>query len=165
MTEEEKRNYFCHIHTNLFSQSKCHHCYRGMCHTCLHNNSTICPDCIRTQFLTGDQYKNQKEISYILSIGLGVTLLFHVYQYYTISEIYNNFNFLESLLYVLLGTLTAISAYYMYSEVTIIRDVSKIPFIGGKLVLLLILISLVIGIPLLYLLYKIAVFLRHHLFS
>ncbi|WP_299249248.1 hypothetical protein [uncultured Aquimarina sp.] len=165
MTEEEKRNYFCHTHTNLFSQSKCHHCYRGMCHTCLHQNHTICPDCRRTQFLTGDQYKNQKEISYILSIGIGVALSFHIYQCYTISDIYTSFKFLESLLYVLIGTLTAISAYYMYSEVTIIREVSKIPFIGGKLALLLILISLIIGIPLLYLLYKIAIFLKYRMFS
>ncbi|MFD2564857.1 hypothetical protein [Aquimarina rubra] len=165
MTEEEKQNYFCHTHTNLFSQSKCHNCYRGMCHTCLHNNPTICPDCVRTRFLAGDQYKNQKEISYMLSIGAGVALLFHIYQCYTISGIYTSFNFLESLLYVFLGSLTAISAYYMYSEVTIILEISKIPFIGGKLALLLILISLVIGIPLLYLLYKIVVFIKHSLFS
>ncbi len=50
MTEEEKRSYFCHTHTNLFSQGKCHNCYKGMYHTCLNNNSTIRPDCIKTQF-------------------------------------------------------------------------------------------------------------------
>ncbi|SEM26755.1 hypothetical protein SAMN04487910_4590 [Aquimarina amphilecti] len=160
MTKEEKQHYFCHTHPNLFAQSKCHSCYKGMCHTCLHTNSTLCASCLKSNFLTGNLYKNQKELIYIFSIGLAIGLLYHIYQCVTIAGIYSNFNFSKDLLYVTLGTLSAISAYYMYSEVTLISEVSKIPFIGGKLALLLIIISLVIGVPLFYLLYKILLFIK-----
>lgn len=165
MTEEEKQHYFCHTHHNLFSQKNCHSCNRGMCYTCLHHNPTTCPDCLKTNFLTSDHYKNQKEISYILGIGLGATLIFHVYQWYSINNIYDTIHFLENLLVVLGISLSAISAYYMYSEVTLIKDVQKIPFIGSKLALLMIVISLVIGIPMLYLVYKIFIFLKVHFLS
>ncbi|WP_108802587.1 hypothetical protein [Aquimarina sp. Aq107] len=159
MTEQEKQKHFCHSHPNLFAQSRCNNCFKGMCHTCIHNNPTLCTACLKSSFLTGDQYKNQKELIYILSIGLGVGLLYHIYQFTTIKHLYNNFNFVNDLLYVTIGTLTVISAYYMYSETTIISDIRKIPFIGGKLALLLIIFSLVIGIPLFYLLYKISLFI------
>ncbi|MBQ4805395.1 hypothetical protein J8L88_21215 [Aquimarina sp. MMG015] len=159
MTEEEKQKYFCHTHRNLFAQSRCNNCFKGMCHTCVHNNPTLCAACLKNNFITGSQYKNQKELIYILSISLGIGLLYHIYQCVTIADIYSNFNFSKDLLYVTLGTLSVISAYYMYSEVTLISKVSKIPFIGGKLAFLLIIFSLVIGIPLFYLLYKILIFI------
>lgn len=72
MTEQEKQKHFCHSHPNLFAQSRCNNCFKGMCHTCIHNNPTLCTACLKSSFLTGDQYKNQKELIYILSIGLGL---------------------------------------------------------------------------------------------
>jgi len=112
-----------------------------------------------------DQYKIQKEIGYILALGLGVALLFHIYQYLSITDIYNTNDFLGNLLYVFIAAISAVSAYYMYREVSIIDDLRKIPFIGGKLTLMVIILSLVLGIPIMYLLYKIFVLLKLHFLS
>ena len=63
------------------------------------------------------------------------------------------------------GALSVISCYYMMRETEIFSSVGKIPFIGFKLSIVLMVLILVTGIPILYMLYKTILLLKSGYFK
>lgn len=160
MKDEEKEAYFCHIHTNLFSQKKCKECYRGMCFTCLDMDKEYCPSCKRSMYLGGDTYKNIKAIKGMLIVALVVLALAHAYQYSNDVHIYENLEFIKNLGIVLFFTISIGFAFFLYEDTEILNEIREVPFIGLKLMLATLIITVVLGIPVFYFLYKIYLLLK-----
>lgn len=147
MKDTDKARYFCSTHPNLFSQKRCNSCGGGMCYTCIHTHETLCGDCQRSIYHVSDAYAYKKEGLWMLSAGVFTISLFLVY--YHLIETHALYTQTELLLAFLFGS-NVIAAYYFLNKTTIVRDVNKVPFIGFKLALLVLVLIFVSGLPLLY---------------
>ena len=160
MKEEEKEAYFCHTHTNLFSRQKCKECYRGMCYTCLSIDQEYCPSCRQSSYFNGDAYKNLKAIRGMLIVAAIALILMHTYQYNTDVHVYENLDFIKNLGITLYFTISIGFAFFLFEDTEILSETRKIPFIGFKLMLVVLIATVIIGIPVLYFLYKIYLLLK-----
>ncbi|MEP0266788.1 hypothetical protein [Dokdonia sp.] len=160
MKDEEKEAYFCHTHPNLFSQKKCKECYRGMCYTCLSMDEDHCSDCRRSSYLSGDTHKNIKAIRGMLIVAVIVLILTHVYQYKNDVQVYENLDFIKNLGITLFYTISIGFAFFLYEDTDILDEIRKVPFIGFKLMLATLIITVVLGLPVFYFLYKIYLLLK-----
>ncbi|WP_157957343.1 hypothetical protein [Winogradskyella tangerina] len=159
-----KALYFCHTHPNLFLQKQCESCRRGMCHTCIVNHPKYCPDCLKQLRRTSTTYEDLRALysvligSLIISSIIGVLLVYH----------YNNnvdFPLTKYLLITVFGALTVTSGFFMLRNSEFLSTVSKVPFIGFKLSLLLLILILFSGLPILYMLYKAILILKDNYFN
>ena len=149
-----KALYFCHTHSNLFSQKNCNVCGRGMCHTCIHRNSNCCPSCIKDLKKSKQGYLLKNEVLITIGIALLASLIFHYYQFHHTDKLYNSFEFLPDLSLVFLYSLSAVGSVYMMRTHSFIDDIKSIPFIGFKLALIVLLLTIASCIPVLYILYN-----------
>lgn len=154
LRDTEKALYFCNAHPNLFSQQNCNRCSRWMCHTCVHNNSTICADCLNSSFLGSETHATKEQSKHILISGLITLTIFLVINYFDKNgfEIDSAFYF-NSLIAFLFG-LSITCTHCMMRDTDFMEEIRKIPFIGFKLALFILLLIFISGIPILYFLYK-----------
>lgn len=146
----EKALYFCHTHPNLFLQQQCKACKRGMCHTCIHNNKDYCESCAKSLFKSSRQYEHLTEVKQMLIAGI---IVFGITSFYTYSagppidtfELFLGFYF----------GITIMAIYFVLSKTDVFSTITKIPFIGWKLAIILLALTAVTGGPLLYFIYKI----------
>ena len=160
----QKALYFCHTHPNLFLQKKCEGCKRGMCHTCIYNNLNYCSDCLRTQKRFSSNTKDKKELFNTLIFAVVIScvivlLLFHK------TNINPHYPLTKYVLIAFVISLSASNCYYLFQKTTLLSDVNKIPFIGFKLSILIIVLVVASGLPILYLIYKSALLLKTHYFN
>lgn len=152
MSNTEKARFFCHTHTNLFLQKHCKQCGRGMCHTCLHNNNTFCPSCIKEFYLSSEAHANKKEILWMLGAGILVYSIFISLQFHENNTNYPDF-YSESFLAFFLGT-SLCGTYFFIRDHEIMSTIRKVPFIGFKLSIIVLIIIIITGIPIFFQLYK-----------
>ncbi|WP_299762163.1 hypothetical protein [uncultured Dokdonia sp.] len=160
MNEQEKEAYFCHTHTNLFSQKKCNECYRGMCYTCLNMDENICPSCRNYSYKQGDFYKNKRLVIGMLIIAGVILALVHAYQYNTNVYVYDNAAFIGVLGIVLFYTISVGFSYFLFEDTDILSEIRKVPFLGFKLMIATLIVTIIIGLPVFYFLNKVYLLLR-----
>ncbi len=160
MKDGEKEAYFCHTHTHLFSQNRCKECFRGMCFTCLHMDKEYCPSCKQSSYLSGDTYKNLKAVRGMLIVAAVALILMHAYQYSTNEQVYENLDFITNLGITLYFTISIGFVFFLFEDTEILGDIRKVPFLGFKLMLATLIGTIIIGIPVLYFLYKIYLLLK-----
>ncbi len=144
-----KALYFCHTHPNLFLQKKCKGCHRGMCHTCINNHNDYCQSCLKSFFKGSSLHQNQKQVLRMFVSGIFLSLIVFGYQMLKLQPIKVNYLILGFCLGVSL-----MSMYYIMRQTNIYAEVSKVPFIGGKLAIVLLILTTVSGGPFLYFIYK-----------
>ncbi|WP_299274043.1 hypothetical protein [uncultured Psychroserpens sp.] len=150
-----KAQFFCHTHPNLFLQKRCKGCRRGMCHTCINQHNDYCSSCLRQSFKLSSAYENQRQIIRMVCSGIIVGLIVLAYQLF-VSKIINY-------PYLLLGFgigISIMSMYYIMGRTDVFSEISKIPFIGGKLAMATLVLTAISGGPILYFLYKIGMQLK-----
>jgi hypothetical protein len=147
MKDTDKARYFCYTHPNLFSQKRCSSCGGGMCYTCINKHETLCSDCQRSIYRVSDAYAYKKEGLWML--GTGVLTLSLFLAYYHITETQIIYSQTDVLLAFLFGS-NVIASYYFLSKTTIVKEVNKVPFIGFKLALIVLVLIFITGLPLLY---------------
>jgi hypothetical protein len=154
MTDLDKSHYYCHTHSNLFSQQTCEICYRGMCHTCIQNNESICPSCLKKSYFGSTYQQNKKNLIWIRGSGLIGRVLFLLYSGYGTSvELTNNFN--KGAFMAFLGGANFTATHYFLEDNDFIEKVKNFPFFGFQLSVVVLIFIFVTGIPILYFIYKI----------
>ena len=149
----QKALYFCHTHPNLFLQKKCTSCKRGMCHTCIYNNPNYCSDCLSKQKRFSSNYKDKKNIlnSIVFAVIVSSLIAFLIF-----NQAQNTTDY-PCIKYISISFLIALSVsncYYLFQGTEILSEVKKVPFIGFKLSLLILILVVASGLPILYMLYK-----------
>jgi len=155
MTEEEKARYYCGTHPNLFSQKKCNGCNRGMCFTCIDLNNEYCSSCFKYSILDNLYFKSLKEIKGITIIAILVLIIAHLIQYFSNNNIYEDYIFLKNLGLTLFYTISIAYAFILFEGTDFLDDIRKIPFIGFKLMLGILILTVIAGIPVFYFVYKV----------
>lgn len=133
-----------------------------MCHTCIHNNSDFCHSCLKQTFRSGSQYENQQMVFRMFVSGIVISSISLAYQLMS-SEL---IDYLNLFLWFCFGV-SVMSMYYISSKTDVYSETSKVPFIGAKLAIVLLILTTVSGGPFLYFLYKTflvgkAAYLKHN---
>lgn len=155
---------FCHTHPNLFLQQHCKNCKRGMCHTCIHNNRDYCTECLSDFKRLGSSHEDKKQILTALILAISTSFLVSISLFYSNYTIQNS-PITESVLITFFATLSIVSCYYLFQESDIFSSINKIPFIGFKLSMLLLIFLIISGLPILYLFYKSVLLIRTYYFK
>ena len=133
-----------------------------MCCTCKHNNSKVCPACLKQSYYSGDIHKSKGELIAIFFSGIATLTLFLLYQYMDRGQF---FIYEEYVIHSIIAFLVGISisgAYFMLRNTNTMSEISEIPFFGGKLSIIFLVIIVVTGAPALYFLYKLFQFVHHN---
>lgn len=154
MTDSDKALYYCYTHTNLFSQRECSRCNLGMCHTCLQNHSTICPNCLKGKRQSSIGHKYKKQLLWSLGSGLVGAVLFMLYTYYGNGLIELNRDFFKGLAITFLFGVNFTAAHYFLEDNDFIERIKSFPFFGFQLALLVLIFIFLTGIPIIYFVYK-----------
>ncbi|WP_353780162.1 hypothetical protein [Winogradskyella sp. 3972H.M.0a.05] len=160
----EKALYFCHTHPNLFLQKHCAGCGRGMCHTCIHHDERLCPSCNKELYRSSSHYENKNRVIRALGFAVIVSLAVPAYYLYYQYSMDNN-EFAANYFLVFLIGFSLAGMHYMMQDTTFIQDIRSIPFIGFKLGIIVLILLIVSGVPIFFLLYKIAILVKHHWFN
>lgn len=135
-----------------------------MCHTRIHNNSELCPSCLKQSYRSSGTYTNKNEL--IKVMGFAVIIASIVPFYYHFSNLsLNTKDFIESLLMVFYFSTSVAGAHYILKDTDFIDEIRKIPFIGFKLSIILLAIIVVCGIPIFFMPYKLLKILKNHFFK
>ena len=159
-----KALYFCHTHPNLFLQKQCESCRRGMCHTCIVDHPKYCPDCRKQLRRTHSSYEDVRSLYSALIGGLVISSVIAAFLIYN----YNTGTIFPLTKYLLIGIFAAFTitcAFYMLRNSEFLSTVGKVPFIGFKLSIVLLILILVSGLPILYMLYKAFLVLNDNYFK
>lgn len=156
MKDENKTIYYCHTHPNLFLQQLCKVCNKGMCYTCINNDTTICPKCLKVSYLGSKTYAYKKELISMFGTGLIMLSIFFAFTYFSNINIYES---LVDYLLVFLFGLSVTGTHYLLRDTDFMGDIRKVPFIGFKLTLIVLGLIFVTGIPIIYFLYKLFKFI------
>jgi len=154
MKDTDKALYYCHTHPNLFLQQHCKVCRKGMCRTCIDYNSTTCTECLRESYIGSKTYAYKKELAWMMVSGIFTLALFFTYTYVSNIDIYDSS--LDYLLVFLFG-LSITGTHYLLRDTDFMGDIRKVPFIGFKLSIIVLLLIFVTGIPIIYFLYKLLI--------
>jgi len=154
-----KALYFCHKHPNLFAQSKCKSCKRGMCHTCTHHNENFCSDCLKQNKKFSSTNEDVQDLKVALIASAVLTTFFTVLIFYKKSNT-PDFQLTTNFFIIFYLSLSAVNFYLLLKNTQIVNTISKMPFIGFKLAIVLVLLILGSGLPILYMLYKITIVAR-----
>lgn len=148
-----KALYFCNKHPNLFAQAKCKSCKRGMCHTCAHHNENFCSDCLKQNKRFNSTIEDVQDLKAVLIFSVILTIFFTLLVLYKKSNA-PDFVLTDNFLIILYLTFSTVNFYLILKNTDFVKSVSKIPFLGFKLAIILVLLIIVSGIPILYMLYK-----------
>ena len=159
-----KALYFCHTHTNLFLQKHCKNCKRGMCHTCLAHNSDYCKSCLKTNYRNSSHYEDKQEMIKVFLFSIIITCIVGCYLHFKSQpSVVKDLN--ETLLLVFFFSLSVASMHYLMKHTSFMNDVRKVPFIGFKLSIALLIIIIILGIPVFYIFFKTLKVLKHTYFK
>ncbi len=125
-----------------------------MCCTCQHLDPKVCPSCNKANFYSGSYYQARKEVLWISLSGLITLSLFCGFHLLKDSFYYWDTHFLINLL---LSFLIGISIYGVHSlmkETTVFDEIKAVPFIGWKLSMIALVLTVLAGIPVIYFLIK-----------
>ena len=159
-----KALYFCHTHPHLFLQKPCDSCGRGMCHTCMVKHPKYCQDCLKQMRRTNSSYEDVRALYSVLIGSLIISCIISallIYKYNTMTD----YPLTKYLLITVFGAFTVTSGFYMLRNSEFLSSVRKIPFIGFKLSLVLLLLILISGLPILYMLNKAILVLNDNYFK
>ncbi len=131
-----------------------------MCHTCINNNDTVCASCIKERYFTPDYYTNIQEVKHALLIGIIVLIIYSIFFFSTAHQLET-----INLLWSFIGGIAIGSGYYLIKNVSLYSETNKIPFIGFKLTLVLVALTFVLGIPIVYFIYKTFVLIKTYYFK
>ena len=135
-----------------------------MCHTCIHHNSEYCSSCVKHSYRSSGSYADKNELIRVLVFAIIIASLVPLYYHFNNLSL-NTQDFLESLLLVFYFSGSVAGAHYMLKDTDFIDEIRKIPFIGFKLSIILLVIIVVCGIPIFFMLYKLIKILNNHFFK
>ncbi len=125
-----------------------------MCSSCVEEHPDLCPACRREFFIGSDKFVDKKTLIIVFIgglIGLIITYFFLLPKYPddTLAHL-----FPQGFIYFSLG-ISAAYTPYLYKNSDIFNDLKEMPFLGFKLMLILIVITIISCIPALVYLYKV----------
>ena len=135
-----------------------------MCHTCIHYNNDYCSSCLKQSHRSSGSYADKNELIRVLGFAIIIASIVPFYYHFNNLSLNTN-DFIESLLLVLYFSTSVAGAHYMLKDTDFIDEIRKIPFIGFKLSIILLVIIVVCGIPIFFMLYKLIKILNNHFFK
>ncbi len=131
-----------------------------MCHTCIHNNKEYCQSCLKTNHKNSSLYEDTQEMFRVFLFSIIITTIAGIYLYVkSQSSIVKDLN--EVLLIVFFFSLSIASTHYLMKHTSFMDDVRKVPFLGFKISIVLLVLIVVSGISVIYILFKTIKVLKH----
>lgn len=152
---------FCEIHKDEIAQFRCSRCSSNICLRCSISASSFCPKCRGTNILKVEKQYAQNEIRNILLTGFVLAIISIIINTLTDNAeiITNRTLMLNSLIFFGFG-ISVSSAIYFVRKTSVFDEIQEIPFFGLTIIKYLILLSSILGLPILYFLYLVYRFFK-----
>lgn len=119
-----------------------------MCHTCIAHNPDYCQSCLKYNYRNSSLYESSQELIRVTIFSAIITSLAGCYLYYD-SQLST-----KTLVCIFYFSFSVASTHYLMKGTDFLSSIRKIPFIGFKLSIALLILIIVTGIPVFYILFK-----------
>lgn len=152
---------FCEIHKDEIAQFRCSRCGNNVCLRCSVSASSFCPKCRGTNILKVEKKLDQNEIRNILLTGFFSAIISILINTLTDNAaiITNKTLIVNALIFLGFGIAISSSIYFV-RKTSVFDEIQAIPLFGLTIIKYLIVLSSIVGIPILYFLYLVYKFFK-----
>ncbi len=149
--------FYCIEHPTIFGKGYCKECKSPMCQQCLLENPDFCPACRRESFLRSDKNISKKQLLITLVGGIiGFLGSYFFFDAQLPENIWPEYGW--RIVYLTAFGISLFYTFILYSNNGFTEELSSVPFISLKLLLIVYAASALSLIPFFIYLYKVIVY-------